>query len=256
MKNVLKERLQKGQKVLGTMFKAGSNTAVECFGYAGLDFFVIDTEHGPFDVESALDFIRTAELSDTTPLVRVKDSTRASVLKMLDVGARGIIIPNINSIEEVEKIVEYGKYYPLGQRGFATNRAGGFGFADFACETENYLATANRQTMLIPQCETLGCLENIEKITNIEGVDGIFVGPYDLSVALGKPAQVNSQEVSGAIERILKACKTAGKFAFIFAGSKEVARKYFAAGYDAVAYSTDAIIYIEAYKQIIAEIKG
>lgn len=251
MKNILKEKFLKGEKALGTFFELGSATAVECLGLSGLDFLIIDTEHGPFDVESAMDFIRAAELRKITPLVRIKDSTRPSVLKMLDVGAKGLIIPCINTVDEVRKLVEFGKYHPLGKRGFAPARAAGFGYEDFAKDIDSYFEICNRETLILPQCETLGCLEHIEEIAAMEGVDGIFIGPYDLSIALGKPARFADPEVTGAIDRILKACKAAGKFAFIYAGDEEAARKHFDAGFDAIAYAMDALVYVNAFRGLV-----
>ena len=256
MKNIIKEKMQNGEKVLGTFFELGGGTAVECLGLAGLDFFIIDTEHGPFDVESAMSFVRAGELRNISPLVRVKDTTRPSILKMLDIGAMGLIVPCVQTVDEVKKLVEYGKYYPIGQRGYAPARKAGFGFETFAKEINAYFETCNRETLIIPQCETLGCLENIEEIVAIEGVDGIFIGPYDLSVAMGKPAQFADPEIVAAIARILAACKAAGKFSFIYAGSKEGAKKFFADGFDGVAYAMDAIVYINAYKETIKDIKG
>ena len=255
MKNMIKEKIQSGEKVFGTFFELGGSTAVECLGLAGLDFFIIDTEHGPFDVESATDFVRAGELRGICPLVRVKDTTRPSILKMLDIGAMGLIVPCVQTVDEVKKLVEYGKYFPVGQRGFAPARKAGFGFEPFAQDIESYFATCNRETMIIPQCETKGCLEHIEEIAAIEGVDGIFIGPYDLSVALGKPAQFADPEIAGAIARVLAACKAAGKFSFIYAGNKDGAKKFFADGFDGVAYNMDAIVYINAYKELIKELK-
>jgi len=101
MRNEIRQKLQDGEKVIGTFFEIGGATAVECLGLADLDFFIIDTEHGPFDVESSSDFIRAAELRKIAPFVRIKDATRSSVLKMLDIGAKALIIPCINSVEEV-----------------------------------------------------------------------------------------------------------------------------------------------------------
>ena len=159
MKNAIKEKMRSGEKVVGTFFELGGNTAVECLGLAGLDFFIIDTEHGPFDVESAMNFIRAGELRGISPLVRVKDTTRPSILKMLDIGAMGLIIPCVQTLDEVRGLVEYGKYYPIGQRGFAPARKSGFGFEPFAQEIGAYFEICNRETMIIPQCETRGCLE-------------------------------------------------------------------------------------------------
>lgn len=117
MKNKLKEKMLRGEKTLGTFHELGSASVIECIGYAGFDYVVIDSEHGPFETETALNYIRAARSVDLVPLVRVKDSSRGSILKMLDVGAMGLIIPNINSVEEVRELVNYGKYFPVGQRG-------------------------------------------------------------------------------------------------------------------------------------------
>ena len=256
MKNLLKEKMLRKEPVLGTFSELGSGFAVECLGYTGLDFIIIDAEHGPFGHETAMELIKAAELSSITPLVRVPDSSRASVLKMLDIGAKGLIVPCINTVEEVQKLVEYTKYYPLGNRGFAPTRVSGYGNKDFAKNLDGYFATSNAQTLLLPQCETVSCLEKIEEIAALDGVDGIFVGPYDLSVALGKPAKFDDKEVIEAIVRALNAAKKANKFAFIYAGNVAGAKKHFAAGFDAVAYNMDTIVLIDAFKEAVKNIKG
>jgi 4-hydroxy-2-oxoheptanedioate aldolase len=256
LNNKVKDKLERGESVLGTFFEMGGGSAVECLGISGLDFLVIDTEHGPFDVESSMDFIRAAELKGITPFVRVKDFARSSILKMLDIGAKALIIPCVNTVDEVKKIVEYGKYYPVGERGFFYGRAASYGYDESASDVNRYFQTCNRETMLIPQCETTGCLENIEEIVNIEGVDGIFIGPYDLSIAMGKPAQFKDPEFTDAVEQILKACRGAGKPAFIFSANSKTARKYLDDGFNGVALSTDVSVYINAFKSIIEDIKG
>lgn len=256
MKNLLREKMINSEKVVGTFFELGSNTAVECLGISGLDFFIIDTEHGPFDIESSIDFIRTAELRNITPLARIKDISRTSVLKMLDIGAKGIIVPCVESIEQARNLVEWAKYYPLGKRGFFMARPAGYGHENFAQNVDEYFKTCNEETLLILQCETMGCLENIETIVNIKGVDGIFIGPYDLSIEMGIPAQFENARFMQAIDRILKACKDAKKFSFIYAGNNAIAKKYLANGFNGVAVNMDAAVYINAYKAIIDEVKG
>lgn len=254
MKNVLKEKMMRQEKVIGTFFELGGTTAVECLGISGLDFFIIDTEHGPFDVESSIDFIRTAELSRMTPLVRIKDVSRPSVLKMLDIGAKGLIVPCVENINQVKSLVEWAKYYPLGKRGFFTARPAGYGYKDFVQNIDQYFKICNEETLLIPQCETIGCLESIEEIVNIKGVDGIFIGPYDLSIGMGIPSQFDQPEFLNAISRILKACQNAGKFSFIYTGSNDAAKEYLALGFNGVAVNMDAAILINAYKILIANI--
>ena len=254
MENKTKIKLQNGGKAVGTFFELGGNSAVECLGIAGLDFLIIDSEHGPFDVESAMEFVRTAKLRGITSFVRVKEISRSSILKMLDIGAEALVIPCVETIDEVKKIVEYGKYFPVGKRGFFYGRGAGYGYESFVGSIEEYFQFCNTNTMLIPQCETKGCLENIEEIAKINGVDGIFVGPYDLSIGLGKPGDFENPEFKEGIERILKACKEAKKFAFIYTGNAETGSNYLSEGFDGVAVSFDAAVYIEAYKDILKKI--
>lgn len=257
MKNLLKEKLEQGQKVLGTFHEIGSASAVEALGYGGLDYVIIDSEHGPFDTERVQAFVRAAKGAQITPFVRVKDGQRNSILKMLDIGAQGLIIPNIHSVEEVKKVVEYGKYFPLGNRGVAPTSGSSFWTADYATQgLDHYFEVSNRESLIIPQCETRGCLENIEEIVTIDGVDGIFVGPYDLSTALGKPAQFADQEVIEAIARVLKACKDAGKYSFIYTGTVEGVKANYKLGYESVCFGMDAIILIDAVKSLVKAIKG
>lgn len=256
MENIIKDKMARGESVVGTFFNLGGSTAVECLGIAGLDFLIIDTEHGPFDVESTIDFVRAAELRKITPLVRVKDHARSSILKMLDIGAKGLIVPYIETVAQVEQLVEYGKYDPVGKRGFGYGRGVSFGRESFARNMTEYFNTCNEKTMLIPQCETVGCLNNIEEIVNIEGVDGIFVGPYDLSIDMGMPGQFDNPKFVAALARIVKACRAAGKFIFIYSADNKTAKKYLADGFDGVAISMDAMVYINAFKKLIDDVKA
>ena len=257
MKNVLKEKIKAGQKVLGTFHELGSATAIEVLGYSGLDFVIIDTEHGPLGAERVQELIRAANGTNAVPLVRTKDSERNSILRMLDVGAMGLVIPNVKSVEEVKRIVEYGKYFPMGNRGIAPTSGSKFWTADYAAQgLDHFFSVSNSETLLLPQCETRECLQNIEEIVGIDGIDGIFVGPYDLSTSLGKPGQFNDPEVVHAIERIVAACKAACKLAFIYTGNlSEVAKRY-GQGYDAVCYGMDAMLLKNALTEIVAAVKS
>lgn len=257
MKNTFLEKVKQGNKTLGTFHELGSATAVEVLGYAGLDYVIIDTEHGPFDVESTQTYIRAAKGANITPFVRVKDANRNSILKMLDVGAMGLIIPNIHTVEEVHEVVKYGKYFPLGERGVAPTSGSSYWFADYAKQgLDHYFEVSNRESLIIPQCETVGCLNNIEEIVNIDGVDGIFVGPYDLSTSMGKPGQFDDQEVIDAIQKVADVCKAAGKFTIIYGGSEAAIKNNYAIGYDSVTFGMDAIILGNAVKAVVENAKG
>ena len=239
MKNTTREKILAGGKAFGTFSHLGSAYAIEALGLIGLDYVIIDTEHGPFSEEASADFIRAAEMRGISPFVRVRDSSRPAVLRMLDIGAQGLIVPNVRSVEEVRALVSYSKYFPMGERGVAFGRGSGFGRMPFAQDKVKYFDICNREQLLIPQCETKGCLDNIEEIAAIEGVDGIFVGPADLSVALGKPT-VYDEAHAKAIERVLAACKAAGKLSFIYTSDAAGSQKYLKMGYDSVTQGSDA----------------
>lgn len=256
MKNLLREKIANGQKTVGTFFEMGNASVAEALALTDLDYMLIDTEHGPFDVESVMHMLRAAELHGTTALVRVKDSNRNSILKMLDIGAGGLVVPQVHSIEEIHELVKYAKYYPVGQRGVAFARGAGYGYASHAQgDINTYFETCNRETLLIPQCETMGCLENIEEIAKVDGVDGIFVGPYDLSVAMGIPTQFDKPEFKAAMERILKAVKAAGKFTIIYCADAKLANVRLKQGFDSVTVGQDVNFYVNAINAMVHEIE-
>ena len=253
MHNPVREKMLRGEKTLGTFMELGSATVAESLALSGLDFVIIDTEHGAYDPLSALDYIRAAKLYGTTPFARVQEISRPAILKLLDAGAMGLIIPCVNTVAEAKAIVEYGKYLPLGQRGVAASAGTAFWQEDYARHgLPAYFETSNRETLLFPQCETLGCLEHLEEIVSLPGIDGIFVGPFDLSTAMGIPGEFDRSEFQQTLQHIQKVCRAAGKPSMIFAGSVEAARADFAMGYDSVAYSMDASLLIEACRGVKA----
>ncbi len=250
----MKRKLDEGKNVLGTFFELGSEEVVESLGYTGLDFIIVDTEHGPYNPETTARFTRAAEVVQLTTLVRVTDISRPSMLRNLDIGAKGLIVPCVETVDEVKKLVEWSKYTPVGKRGYFKARSAGYGEKDFAKVLTEYFQTCNRETLLIPQCETVGCLENIEEIMSIEGVDGIFVGPFDLSIGLGIPAQFDNPKFKAALDRILKAAKDNNKYSFIFSTDTASARNMFEMGYQGVAVGMDAGFLIASVKSAVNEI--
>lgn len=233
-------------KMLGTFFELGGCNAMECLTRAGLDYVIIDTEHGAFSEESVANYIRAAENGGLLPYVRIGDVRRPYVLRMLDIGARGLIVPNITGLEQVEELVRWSKFAPTGQRGYCPNRTCGWGADDWAKDVMDYMSECNRRVSVFPQCETVEALEQIEAIASMEGVDGIFVGPCDLSIGMGIPLKMDSPKLLTAIDRILDACKKYNKQSIIFAGTPEKAREMFQKGFDSVTYSLDTAIFINA----------
>lgn len=257
MKNAVKARMLAGERTLGTFFETGSATVAECLGLAGLDYIIIDNEHGPFNPQSTLDFVRAAKLYGLTPFARVPEISREAILRQLDVGVMGLVIPDVRTVAEVEKIVEYGKYLPLGKRGVANSAGSGFWYEDYAQHgLEHYFEVSNRETMLLPQCETMECLNSLEEILRVEGIDGIYVGPFDLSAAMGKPGHFDDPELREAIRHIQRVCREAGKLSFIFAANEAAAAEDFALGYGSVTLGMDATILVNAAKAHVKALLG
>lgn len=244
------------KKSIGTFFELGGCGAMEALTRTSLDYVIIDTEHGYFSTENVADYIRTAENGGLIPYVRIGDTRRPYVLRMLDIGARGLIIPNIKTLKQVRNIVEYAKFPPIGSRGFCPNRTTGWGADAWAQDVGSYMEQCNNRVKVIPQCETLEALDQIEEITAINGVDGIFVGPCDLSIAMEIPLEFDNPKLLSALDRILSACQKNHKESIIFAGTPEKARQLYAQGFDSVAYSLDATIFINAMKEQIEKCRG
>ena len=256
MKNSLKEKMHRAERTLGTFLSIASPSVVECLAFSGLDYVIIDCEHASNGPKEVLECSRAARLYGITPLVRVQDISRASILKPLDAGAMGLIIPNVNCVEEAKEIVRHGKYAPIGSRGIAPSAGTDYWMSDFAqFGIDGYLEMSNREVMLLPQCETLGALNDLEKIVALDGVDGIFVGPFDLSSAMGIPGQFQLPEFKEALRHIQAVCTKAGKQAIIYAGAEDAVREGFDMGYNSVSYSIDALILTAAYKDAVNSLK-
>lgn len=254
--NKLRKMLEENKKPLGTFFELGGTKAVEALGNTGLDYIIIDNEHGPFDIESSADAILAADNNGLTPLCRVRETSRPAVLKLLDMGAAGLIVPNINTVDEVKALIEYGKYKPMGNRGFCPTRKDRWGAAfPGNLPMQEQMDYWNKETFIIPQCETVGSLEHIEEICALEGVDGIFVGPFDLSISMGIPGQFQCPEFLAALDRILKAAKANGKFTMIFTGNEDWIKDYYEMGFDMVAYGLDIGMLISGYKALVKKVK-
>ena len=118
------------------------------------------------------------------------------------------------------------------------------------------MAVCNAETLLIPQCETIGCLEQIEAITALDGVDGIFIGPFDLSISMGIPGQFEHPDFQAALQRILNACHQNGKFCISFTVQPDAVAAGFRQGFDAMAYGLDAAVLVQAYRTLIAQVRA
>ncbi len=246
--NKMKRLLEEKSFALGTLMNAFDASAIEVLAAADLDFVFIDSEHGPFDMESIVEIIRAGELVGFTPVARVGDPTHKEIQRVTNAGAGALVIPELRYPEEFRKVVELAKFPPLGNRGFGPVRFSGYGYKEWAKEgVAATMAHGNDSMLLLPQCETVESLEHIEEIVDIDGIDGIFIGPFDLSISMGIPGQFDNPDFKAAMERIRKACISRGKGVFTYCGSPEDARLKKEQGYSGCLCSNTAAVFANAY---------
>lgn len=203
-KNKTKEKLQAGETVFGTFIRNTDPALVEILGYLPWDFFVFDGEHGVLDPRDCENMVRAAELRDVTPLVRVTTNQPPTILRFMDSGAQGALVPWVNSQSDAEAAVRAIKYHPRGARGLAGVRAADYGQTGSLAD---YVQTANAETMVIVQIESAVAVEHIQEIVAVSDIDVIFIGPTDLSNSLGFPGQPQHPVVQAAIDRIIETVK-------------------------------------------------
>lgn len=198
------QRLRANEK----LFAAGvstSVTAVEVLGDCGFDWLFLDAETAPLSFADIQHMVRAAQLADVPAVVRLNNDLAQDIRQVLDMGAAGVIIPLVRSAEQARAIVAAAKYPPQGERGAAAARAQGYG-----ARLPEYLATANTETAVIVMVEDRGGLDQVEEIAAVQGLDGIFVGPGDLSLSLGCQGQHLHEDMRAAFSRIARAAKENG----------------------------------------------
>ncbi len=204
-------RLKAGEPLAGVFVSIESPTTAELLALAGVDYLMIDGEHNPIGPAEAVDMIRAAEGRGAPVMARVGENAQQVIAKYLDAGALGIMTPMVNDAADARRVVDSVKYPPSGKRGLAGVRAN-----DFATSPD-YTSRANDATVVMVQIETLDGIDNADEIIATDGVDAVFLGPSDLSVALGVPGQTKHPSVLEAIEqltaKITRAGKTAGTIA-------------------------------------------
>ena len=250
--NKLKQIFAEGKAALGSFVTLNAPDLVEILALAGFDFVVIDNEHGPMGQESSQNLIRAAELRGITPIVRVPDTMEGTILHILDVGAHGIQVPQVNDPEIAQAIVQRSRYRPLGMRGVAFARSGDYGLTDMS----RYFDHENSQVMVVAHCENTTCLENLDAICSVPGIDVIFLGPYDMSQSMGITGQVTHPRIQEAAEKVVAAAKKHGKVAGIFAGSGAVAKERASQGFQYITVSVDISLFGEKCRQEAAAFRG
>jgi 2-dehydro-3-deoxyglucarate aldolase len=242
-----KQRLERGERFIGTFISLPSPESAEIFAEVGYDWLIIDTEHGPFDVLLAQRMLQG--VGGRCPcVVRVPSTEEVWIKKALDIGSAGVLVPLVNTAATAARVARACRYAPAGVRGMGGARAQryGVGFQD-------YVERADRDILAIVQAEHIEAVENIEAIVRVPGIDAVFVGPYDLSASMGKPGQIRDPEVTSAIRRVRDAVLGAGLKAGIYCSDGAAAREFLQQGYTLIGMSTDMSLLVHvAGKELAA----
>ncbi len=198
----LKNKLKNNELTIGSWITIGHPSVVDIMASAGFEWLVIDMEHTSIDLTTAHNLISTIQANNMKALVRVSKNEEVIIKRILDMGADGIVVPMIKSREEALEAISYAKYPPVGNRGVGLFRAQKYGLG-----FEEYKKWVNEELVIIAQIEHYEAVENIQDIITTDGIDGVIIGPYDLSGSMGYPGEYDRKDVKEGISKVLKVCK-------------------------------------------------
>jgi 4-hydroxy-2-oxoheptanedioate aldolase len=250
-KNLSLAKWRRGEPSVGAWLSLANTHTAELMANAGFDWLCVDLQHGLIDYGDLRHMLPAISTTETTPLVRVTANAPAEIMKVLDAGAMGVIVPLVNTAEEAAAAVSACRYPPVGTRSFGPARAAVYG-------GRGYVAEANDEIACIVMIETQAGLQNLEAIVATPGVDGIYVGPSDLAYALGLPPRGDTDDPRHleAVARILAACKRHRVPAGIHTGSLDYTRRRLAMGFDFVTLGTDSGFMMQAAAADLAQAKA
>ena len=243
-----RQRLLGGERLVGSFVKTPTSHTIEVLGDLGFDFVVIDEEHGPFDRITIDLAILAARAAGTTPIVRVAEASAAKLLSVLDDGATGVLVPHVSSVAKAREVVSACRYRG-GKRGFSnTTRAGGFGRLGIWPHVDAQDASVT----VIGMIEDPEALDDIDAIVAVEGLDAVFIGRGDLTVAFGAPDQ-DAAPVREATQRIIGAARAAGKPVCVMVGNAADSASFEQAGVSAFIVGSDQTFLRQAAGKVIAD---
>jgi 2-keto-3-deoxy-L-rhamnonate aldolase RhmA len=249
MKDSFKASLARHQLLVGTIITLPSPAIAEIYGLSGFDWLFVDLEHSAMNIADAQAILQAAA-PQTPCIIRVPAIEEVWFKKTLDIGAAGIIVPNVRTTQEAQRAVQFCKYPPAGTRSVGIARAQGYGD-----RFQEYLASANDAIAVIIQIEHIDAVQHIEDIVRVPGIDSLFVGPYDLAASMGKMGRPADPEVQDAILRIKQAAEAIKRPLGIFAPTAEAVQPYIRTGYTLVAVGIDTLLLGDAAKTITALLK-
>ncbi|WP_416841777.1 HpcH/HpaI aldolase family protein [Haloferax sp. DFSO52] len=241
----LRERLLDGEPAIGTMQILNSAMVSEMIGVAGMDFVIYDQEHGPLSAETTLSLCAAAQNAGVAPIVRVRENSESEIQRALDIGSAGVQVPQVETREDAEAAVESARFDPLGSRGLSQYvRAGDY------VGSPTYTEDQNDETLLVIQVEGERGVENIDEILEVDGIDVIFLGPYDISQSLGIPGQVTHERVEELMRRVCDKAVEQDTVVGAFADDVNTASKWIDAGVQYVDIGVEVALFTERLTEI------
>ena len=251
-KNKLKELFKGGKPIINSWLAVPSSFSAEVMANQGWDSITIDMQHGLIDYPNAVNMLQAISTTATTPLARVNWNEPGQIMKILDAGCYGIICPMVSNRKEAEKFVQACQYPPKGYRSFGPIRAGIYGGADYAKH-------ANSEILKLAMIETKEALDKLDEILDTPNLDGIYIGPADLSLAVGEEPgfdKPNNSKAFMEILRILDAAKKRNLLAGLHNGTPEYAKKMIEKGFDLVTVGSDSRYIASGAKSDLEKLKG
>ncbi len=244
---IFKNKLSLGEALIGPFMKTTDPAFVEVAGYSGFDFVILDTEHGPCSIETMQNNVRAAMLSGVMPIIRVENQSSGSISKALDIGAGGVQVPHVQNANDAQKVISAAKFHPYGDRGVCRFvRAANYS----SKEGREYFSSAN-ETIVIIQVEGTQGIENIDDILEVEGIDIVFIGPYDLSQSLGVTGEISNPKVIEQMNKIVQKSREKRMTVGTFIDRLEDIKMWKDIGVQYLSYSVDVGIFLKGCKDII-----
>lgn len=252
----IKQRLKNGESLIGTLISIVEHAdTAKIIKASGFDYMLIDNEHGAFDYSALANMCTVSKAIGFPAIIRIPEPNRECILKYMDMGAAGLMIPNCESAETAKKVVQYSKYAPLGNRGLSFART----HSDYVApvSAEEYMRQTNEQTIILCQIESPVGVENVNEILSVDGVDVCFVGPYDLSQSYNLLGQFTHPTITGAIEKVVEAAKAKNKFSGIyFSGSTDLMKHWMEKGMTLNLWSNEVSLLIASSKEALLKLRG
>jgi 2-keto-3-deoxy-L-rhamnonate aldolase RhmA len=246
MDHQFRAKLTAGELLVGPIVTLPSPAVVEILAGLGFDWLFVDAEHAPIGMHDAQALLQAAG-PGCPCLVRVPAGEEVWIKAALDIGAAGVIVPQVHTPQQAEQVVRLCKYPPQGTRGVGVARAHGYG-----ARLTEYLAAANEEVAVVVQAESAEAVRNIRAIARVPGIDAVLIGPYDLSSSLGKVGQLSDPEVTGAIAAVTEACLEAGVRLGIFGANAAAVRPFIERGFTLIAVGIDVLFLAQAAGDVLS----